>query len=47
MSTADTSLLTNKLSSILNGQASSNRRDQNNWFKQILNYKNAITGHGG
>lgn len=47
ISTADTSLLTNVLSSFFIGQSQFNRRDQNAWFKQILNYKNTLAGGGG
>lgn len=47
ISTADTSLITNKLSTFLHGQNHFNRRDQNAWFKQILNYKNNLAGTGG
>ena len=47
VSTADTSLLTNKLSSFFLGQSQFNRRDQNAWFKQILSYKNTLAGAGG
>ena len=48
ISTADTSLLTNKLGSLFNTQNQLTKKDQTAWFKQILNYKNAITGgaHG-
>lgn len=47
ISTADTSLLTNKLSSFFTGQNQLSKKDQNAWFKQILYYKNAITGGPG
>lgn len=47
ISTADTSLLTNKLSSFFIGQSQFNRRDQNAWFRQLLNYKNNLGGPTG
>jgi hypothetical protein len=46
ISTADTSLLTNKLSSFFTTQNHLAKKDQNAWFKQILNYKNNLVGHG-
>lgn len=47
ISTADTSLVTNKLSQFFNGNPQFQKRDQNAWFKQILNYKNTLAGGPG